>query len=184
MNLFHYKDQDFHSGLLKAFIENIPTNGRPLIFLCIGSDRFIGDSPGPLMGYYLKKMKPIDRLNQLVHVYGTISHPVHALNLQETLDEINTKFLNPYIVAMDASLANFDGLGIVEVNIGPIHPGIAFNKKLPSVGDLSVVIYVGKRSNDPMKDIQNVRLGPIITITEKLADVIFHYLEEYHLFRY
>ena len=38
--------------LKDIFLEN-----RPIIFLCIGTDRATGDSLGPLIGYKLKNIK-------------------------------------------------------------------------------------------------------------------------------
>ncbi|WP_340371938.1 DUF1256 domain-containing protein [Peribacillus sp. FSL E2-0218] len=54
---------------------------QEMVFLCIGSDRSTGDSFGPLVGTMLKeKQVPY-------HVFGTLSEPVHALNLKNTLNE-------------------------------------------------------------------------------------------------
>ena len=54
---------------------------RDLVILCIGSDRITGDSLGPLVGHSLTGYS----LSH-THVYGTLSHPVHALNLNETVN--------------------------------------------------------------------------------------------------
>ena len=52
------------------------------IIICIGTDRCIGDSLGPLIGTFLKeKQFPLP-------VYGTISEPIHALNLENKLSQI------------------------------------------------------------------------------------------------
>ena len=62
------------------------TNTRPIVFVCIGTDRSTGDSLGPLIGTLLeeKSIHPF-------HVYGTLDHPIHALNLAEKLIEIKDK---------------------------------------------------------------------------------------------
>ena len=47
----------------------------PPVYLCIGSDRVTGDSLGPLVGTLLLKVQPT------LPVIGTLTDPVHALNL-------------------------------------------------------------------------------------------------------
>ena len=51
-----------------------------LVILCIGSDRITGDSLGPLVGHSLSKT-PL----KSTHIYGTLTQPVHALNLNKTI---------------------------------------------------------------------------------------------------
>ena len=54
---------------------------KPIVFVCIGSDRVTGDSLGPLIGYKLNKSPFASRFI----IYGTLEYPVHALNLDETI---------------------------------------------------------------------------------------------------
>src|SRR5690242_19028206 len=67
---------------------------RPIIFLCIGTDRSTGDCLGPLVGEKLKFM-----IRENIFVYGNLEQPIHAKNLCETLDDIKQRYINPYIVA-------------------------------------------------------------------------------------
>jgi len=59
---------------------------RPVVLLCIGTDRSTGDSLGPLVGSKLKSFK-----QNFYHIYGTLDKPVHASNLSETITEIRKK---------------------------------------------------------------------------------------------
>ena len=58
-------------------------NNRPIVFVCIGTDRSTGDSLGPLIGTLLveKNIHPF-------HIYGSLENPIHALNLADKLSEI------------------------------------------------------------------------------------------------
>jgi len=68
-------------------------------------------------------------------VYGTIVEPVHALNLKETMDKIDTS--NTLVIAVDASIGSIEHIGL---------SGCAMNDKarkrsgqgFTSVGDISV----------------------------------------------
>ncbi|MFR3322802.1 MAG: DUF1256 domain-containing protein [Lachnospiraceae bacterium] len=59
----------------------------PPVILCIGTDRLIGDSLGPLTGSLLQ------RAHCPLPVYGTLAQPVHALNLADFLAEIRRTHL-------------------------------------------------------------------------------------------
>lgn len=64
------------SSLLKNCILHHRKSWKELVFLCIGTDRLTGDCLGPYVGQQL-----LCNASEKVHVYGTLSHPVHALNL-------------------------------------------------------------------------------------------------------
>ena len=51
-NSSHELGEYLYIKLKDIFIEN-----RPIVFLCIGTDRATGDSLGPLIGYKLKSIK-------------------------------------------------------------------------------------------------------------------------------
>ena len=53
---------------------------RPIIFVCIGTDRSTGDSLGPLVGY---KLKYLSKNN--IYIYGTLENPIHAKNMVDSL---------------------------------------------------------------------------------------------------
>ena len=59
---------------------------RPIVFICIGSDRSTGDALGPLIG---EKIKFLSKNN--IFIYGTLEETVHAGNLKETVKIIKSK---------------------------------------------------------------------------------------------
>ena len=103
--LSYYNSLDLYSSITfgKHFSRLLGQLTKPeqtLIFLCIGSDRATGDSLGPIVGHKLK-------LQQSLHsylVYGTLEEPVHAKNLETTMELIHRRHKNPFIIAIDASL--------------------------------------------------------------------------------
>ena len=82
-------------------LSSMVIDNRPIIFLCIGTDRATGDSLGPLIGYKLKNLK-----HKNIHIYGSLESPIHSINLKSILDKINDNFINPFIIVIDASLGN------------------------------------------------------------------------------
>ena len=68
------------------------------MFLCIGSDRVTGDCLGPYIGHLLHPHE-----TGHIFVYGTLSCPVHALNL-EKLHRLSQASSHALVIAIDASL--------------------------------------------------------------------------------
>lgn len=110
-----------------------------IVILCIGCDRATGDALGPLIGTKINHLQ-----NTKIHIFGTLKEPVHALNLQDTLGEIN-KLPNPFIIAIDASLGNHKDIGNIIIKAEGIQPGSGVGKQLPTVGHMSItgIVNVG-----------------------------------------
>lgn len=62
------------------------------------------------------------------YVYGDLTHPVHAANLARYMECINQTFINPYIIAIDASLGRKDHVGLITLGTGPLRPGLGVKK--------------------------------------------------------
>ena len=148
--------------------EIIHSTEKDVIFLCIGSDRYIVDSLGPLVGSMLQK-----NTISSYHVYGTLDRPVHALNLEETLKEINKQFPGSLIIAVDACIGERKDVGRVIIEKGPLFPGKAMNRQLAAVGDYhikAVVSHIDKR--DPDHFFESLRLHTVMTMVQKVSALI------------
>jgi putative sporulation protein YyaC len=160
----HFEDPLCFNKIEKAIYANMQDveSGRELVFLCIGTDRATGDCLGPLVGSRLKSLSPSTA------VYGTLETPVHATNLQETLDEIFALYAQPFVIAVDACLGNANRIGYINVRRGSLKPGTALNKTLPAVGDFHVSAVVNVGGFFEHMVLQNTRLF----IVSKMADII------------
>ncbi|NBJ81643.1 spore protease YyaC [bacterium 1XD42-94] len=134
-----------------------------IVFLCIGTDRSTGDSLGPLIGYKLKECGVENAV-----VLGTLDRPVHAMNLEESLQRVKKSFPQAIIVAVDASVGNVEHVGYVTLGRGALKPGLGVKKELDAVGDIFITGIVGSsRSGDPLM-LQSIRLSVVM----RLADCI------------
>ena len=111
--LHRFRPQSSGSMLRKltsrAFGEPSDTAVLPPVILCIGTDRLIGDSLGPLAGSLLQ------RAHCPLPVYGTLAQPVHALNLTDFLAEIRRTHPNSPVIAIDASLGPASRIGCLTL---------------------------------------------------------------------
>lgn len=137
---------------------------RPIVLVCIGSDRSTGDSLGPLVGTFLE-----ERAIRNLHVYGTLTKPVHALNLVETLHEIQTRFHRPLIIAIDACLGRLSSVGYLFFSEGPLAPGAGVQKELPSVGEYNIKAVVNVSGFMEMMILQNTRLHLVYELARFIA---------------
>lgn len=154
---------------LSKEIYPILKSGRTLVILCIGTDRSTGDSLGPLVGHKLKFL-----MRDKVYLYGNLEKPIHAKNLEETLQEIKNKFVNPYIIAVDACLGSIQNVGKIIIENKPLTPGSAVNKHLPKVGDLSITGIVNISGAMEFMVLQNTRLSVVMQIAEVISRGIYH----------
>lgn len=160
-----YKLRDIFSKKLFYILKT----KRPVVFLCIGTDRSTGDSLGPLIG---------EKLNALISdnfiLYGTLKNPVHAKNLHETLKEIHTKYTYPYIIAIDACLGQISNIGNIIIENKPLSPGAAMRKELPKVGDLSITGVVNICGALEFMVLQNTRLYTVMHLANIISEGIYH----------
>lgn len=129
----HYKETGAIWKLSSLFLQHIPFDTHELVFFCIGTDRSTGDALGPLTGSWLSE-SPVFPFP----VIGTLENPLHALNLQQHIDQTQLDSPSAFIVAIDACLGQGSSIGQLLLHSGPIHPGKAVGKELPPVGDLSI----------------------------------------------
>ena len=132
------------------------------VIVCIGTDKVMADSLGPLVGTMLESF------DMGLCVYGTLDSPVHALNLESVLDEINELYPNSNILAIDACVG--EEKGKVVCRVGSIRPGAGVDKELPSVGTYSIVCVTARSKQEVSS--KDVRLSFIYNKAMEIADVI------------
>lgn len=182
MNSFRLLTQDIHyynpihpntrekfaARLLRFQTEEMRRQKKnELLYLCIGTDRSTGDSLGPLIGYKLS-----ERPHAGAHVMGTLSAPVHALNLRERVASIKENHPDALVVAIDASVGNAEHVGCITLGRGPLKPGQGVKKDLTLVGDLFITGIVGcAQSADPLL-LQSVRLSIVMDLADCISKSI------------
>lgn len=138
---------------------------RPLVVLCIGSDRYTGDALGPLIGTQLEEHTDCS-------VYGTLDHPVHAGNFVETVNIINHRYHHPLIIAIDACLGKAHEIGNIEIWQGGLAAGIAVGNRLPTVGDISVIGVVNAQSQIGYLDLQSTPLSKVMKLSKAISEAL------------
>ncbi|KEK25649.1 spore protease YyaC [Bacillus gaemokensis] len=168
-NVMHH-DSGASEEISDFLLSHIPIKQTTsLTLICIGTDRSTGDALGPLVG---AKLEQLDIQN--FHVFGTLDEPIHALNLEESIEKIQSANPESFIIAIDACLGKSQNIGSITVGEGPSKPGAAMNKKLPAVGNLHIHGIVNLNGFMEFFVLQNTRLSLVM----KMADVIAQSIKE------
>ena len=147
--------------LISNFLKN--NIDDKFLLICIGTDRYIGDSLGPLIGTMLEKM------NLKCPIFGTLESPIHAVNLKKQLTYIEYTYTKHRIIAVDASLGTEENIGCIQLKSGCLYPGKGVGKKLPAVGDLSIAGIVDSCESEEFFFLHNIRLSLIMKMAEVMA---------------
>lgn len=158
------------SNLVYNYLSEEHDKNRNLVILCIGTDRSTGDSLGPLVGH---KLSPIIKNYKNVNLIGTLEHPIHAQNLEESIYNINQSYKNPFIVAIDSSLGRQDRVGYLSIKNSPLRPGAGVNKVLPSVGDIAITGIVNIGGMMEFMVLQNTRLSLVMNMADIISKSIY-----------
>ncbi|RII32434.1 spore protease YyaC [Clostridium chromiireducens] len=144
------------------------------VIVCIGTDKCIGDCLGPLVGTILtENFFPLP-------VYGTLSSPIHALNIDERLSEIQSNHPDASIIGVDACLGDEDDIGEIRIRNYAIHPGKGVGKELPEVGIASVIGIVDSSDNAEFFFSRSIRLSFIMDMAKIISRI---FMEAYNLNR-
>jgi len=149
------------SLLYQRIFEEINPLNKP-VFMCVGTDKIVADSLGPIVAEKLKKSYRIP-----AYVYGGLDYNINATNLIECYNYIKTIHPNSAIVLIDATLA--EDVGQVKICKGAF---AGAGNVLPSIkiGDISILGVVGKKGKDFR--LNSVRIKDILDMAEIIANTI------------
>lgn len=142
---------------------------QEIVIVCIGTDRSTGDALGPLVGSNLAKYR-----SSFMHVYGSIAEPVHALNLEQTIETVHRTHRNPFIIGIDACLGQASSVGFIQANLGPVRPGAGVNKDLPPVGHMHITGVVNVGGFMEYFVLQNTRLHLVMSMSDIISQCLYH----------
>ena len=161
------------SSRLGIYLQRLRPHER-IAVVCLGTDRSTGDALGPLAGTALGKFR-----SSAFDLYGTIADPVHAMNLDSTLERLRQSTRYPFVIGVDASLGKPASVGSIHLGEGPIHPGAGVNKKLTPVGDihLSGVVNIGGILDHYV--LQSTRLHVVMRMADLIARSLYSAIRTY-----
>lgn len=158
------------SNNLRQKIQDIEIS--KLIFLCIGTNRVIGDCFGPLVG---SKLKHYFSQEENVEVIGDIENIVSIKNVYSIINQIQKQ--EAFVIAIDAALSCNNKIGTIIVNQNKMNIGSGINKRNLYIGDISIKGIVAKDFKNPKRNfnaLQNMPLSIIIDMAECVSTGIYN----------
>lgn len=169
---FHYKTKESYKEFVDKLKEVITDENY--IVCNIGTDRCIGDSIGPMTGTILQEN------NFILKVFGTISEPMHALNLEKRYLSIKESYPNSKIMGIDACLGDINDIGCIELRHSPIRPGRGVGKELIDIGEWSIIGIVDDNSSNEIFTNRNIRLDLIYGMSKVISEALIEATQSIH----
>ena len=146
------------------------------VVVCVGSDLAIGDSLGPIVGSMLRyKTQGLD-----VFLYGTLKAPVTAKEVKYLRSFLRETHRDRKVVAVDAAVGSEGDIGLIKILNEPLRPGAGANKKLGSIGDVSIMGIVAEKSLMNYGLLNTTRLNLVYSMAEIISDGLSALLWELH----
>ena len=142
--------------------------------LPIWTDRIIGDSFGPLVGY---KLNYLFKNEDNVEIIGNLENKICLHNIEKIMQDIKNTYEIPFVISIDAAFSNKMNIGEIVVSKNSINVGSGLNRKNIYVGDMSIKGVVSKNLNNPkynFKSLQNAPLSLIMNMADSVAQGIRH----------
>lgn len=164
--------ENFIYKLLRKELSNKYTK----VFLCVGTNKCIGDSLGPCVGEILSNKIKSD----YIQIIGDLKNNVNSCNFNSVINHINNTIKNPYFIIIDSALSRKDIIGEIIINKKSMVVGEALNKQHKCIGNISIKGIVAENNKNSIQNFINLNNVPKEMITElscKIANQILQALE-------
>lgn len=128
-------------------VNNVKKQYSNYIFVCIGTEKIVGDSFGPMVGGNLKHLS-FDN-NMKIEVIGSKENIINYNNIDKKLKEVSRKYQNSCTVLIDSALSKKENIGKIVVTNKNMQIGSALNKNKYINADISVKAVVGQNYKLP-----------------------------------
>lgn len=155
----------------------VKQNFSGIVILCIGTNKLIGDSLGPIVG-----QKLTDRLRNYknITIYGNMKETLNFRNAKQVLEQVITTWDNPFIIGIDSALGKAELINEIVVGTGKIQLGNALGKNLkyPTHIHIKGVVGINRNSRqENMKVLESIQDRDIHKISENITQGVCKILE-------
>ena len=172
-----YFNEEIYNNFVCDFSNNLrqkiqDTEISKLIFLCIGTNRVIGDCFGPLVG---SKLKHFFMHEENIEIIGDIENIVCLKNAHSIINKIQKQ--EAFVIAIDAALSCRNKIGTIIVNQNKMNIGSGINRRNLYIGDISIKGIVARDLKNPKYNfnaLQNMPLNIIIDMADCVSEGIYN----------
>lgn len=125
-----------------------------LYFVCIGTNRIVGDAFGPVVGSVLKKRLP-EKKN--VHILGDLDKCITYENIDKVFTTTNINQKANLVIVLDSALSCRDNIGKVFVQNRGLKYAESLKKDNAIIGNISIKAVVGEDTSNSSKNFDNLK---------------------------
>lgn len=112
-----------------------------IVILCVGTNKLIGDSIGPIVGQKLTRLLN-DKEN--VKIYGNTRETLNLQNARHILEKIPYIYQAPFIITIDAALGPKEMIESIFITTGKIKIGEALGHSIGYYSNINIKGIVGE----------------------------------------
>ena len=139
---------------------------KPVI-MCLGTDKVIADSLGPIVGHLLTT-----KYNIKTYVYGSLKRTVNSTNLPFYFEHINKTHKKQNLLVVDAGLGSLENVGKMNIGEGGIIP--YNNSYYKKIGDISITGIVLEKGLLEKLQLRQTKLNFVYEMAQVIAKVIYN----------
>lgn len=128
--------------------------GNSMYFVCIGTNRIIGDAFGPVVGSVLKKSL-IEKSN--VHILGDLDKCITYENINEVFNRSSLNSETNLVIVLDSALSNKDDIGKVFIQNRGLKYAESLKKENSVIGNISIKAVVGENTSNSAENFNNLK---------------------------
>ncbi len=155
----------------KAFVAELASlirfdKGLP-IFVCIGSDRVVGDMIAPLVAERMVRDHKVT-----AYVYGRLHNPITLSNLSKAMEYITSTHIGQQVIIIDASLGKLSEVGKVKLLHSGCVPAGGFGKSDKVYGEISILPVVSTTGISDKTFLTCAKFDNILRLSRNIADCV------------
>jgi putative sporulation protein YyaC len=105
-----------------------------------------------------------------VFLYGTLASPITAKEIRYVRAFLQDTHPHSQVIAVDAAVGEEGDIGLIKITSNPLAPGAGANKKLGTLGDLSIMGIVAEKSIANYNLLNTTRLNLVYKMAEIISD--------------
>lgn len=174
---FHVYNTMAETGAAMALKRLLGELTAPPVLLCIGSDLAVGDSLGPMTGTLLQSRGGANN----AYLYGTLRSPITAREMKYMKRFLKETHPDSKVIAVDAAVGEESEIGLVKISDSSLRPGSGANKRLGTIGDVSVLGIIGRKGDFSYSTLNLTRLNTVYCMADIVARALTQYLGANHM---
>ena len=124
-----------------------------IVILCVGTNKLIGDSVGPIVG---QKLARLLKNKQNVWIYGNTKRNLNLKNAKQILKQIQITHKQAFVITIDAALGPKEMIENTWIGSGIVKIGEALDKQIQYFSNITIKGIVGEYQNNLKQDYQTL----------------------------